>query len=298
MRIAVMATGALGGYFGARMAAAGNDVSFIARGANLEAVKAHGLKVESVLGDLHLPNLNVTDDPASIGPVDIVLFAVKLWDTEKAAKQVLPLVGPNTRVITLQNGVDSAERLTPILGADNVIAGAAFIAAVMSEPGVVTHTSQFARMICGRIDGKPDAPLKAFADAAQAAGIEITLSDTINRERWQKFVFLIGLSGATAATRKPLGPILADPDTRAFFLSLMREVVAIGRANGVALPADFADDRMKFGESSPPTFKASLLHDLERGNRLELDWLAGKVVEFGRVLGVPHTGERGGLCRA
>ena len=287
MRIAVMATGALGGYFGARMAAAGNDVSFIARGTNLEAIRSHGLKVESVLGDLHLPNPNVTDNPASIGPVDTVLFAVKLWDTEKAAKQALPLVGPNTRVITLQNGVDSAERLAPILGADNVVAGAAFIAAVMSAPGVVTHTSQFARMICGRIDGKPDAPLQAFADAAQAAGIEIALSDAINRERWQKFVFLIGLSGATAATRKPLGPILADPDTRAFFLSLMREVEAIGRANGVALPADFADDRMKFGESSPPTFKASLLHDLERGNRLELDWLAGKVLEFGRLLGVP-----------
>jgi 2-dehydropantoate 2-reductase len=287
MRIAVMATGALGGYFGARMAVAGNDVSFIARGTNLEAIKAHGLKVESVLGDIHLPNPNVTDDPASIGPADIVLFTVKLWDTEKAAKQALPLVGPNTRVITLQNGVDSAERLAPILGADNVVAGAAFIAAVMSAPGVVSHTSPFARMICGRIDGKPDAPLKAFADAAQAAGIEITLSDAINRERWQKFVFLIGLSGATAATRKPLGPILADPDTRAFFLSLMREVVAIGRANGVSLPVDFADDRMKFAESSPPTFKASLLHDLERGNRLELDWLAGKVVEFGRALGVP-----------
>ncbi len=287
MRIAVMATGALGGYFGARMAAAGNDVSFIARGTNLEAIRSHGLKVESVLGDLHLPNPNVTDNPASIGPVDTVLFAVKLWDTEKAAKQALPLVGPNTRVITLQNGVDSAERLAPILGADNVVAGAAFIAAVMSAPGVVTHTSQFARMICGRIDGKPDASLQAFADAAQAAGIEIALSDAINRERWQKFVFLIGLSGATAATRKPLGPILADPDTRAFFLSLMREVEAIGRANGVALPADFADDRMKFGESSPPTFKASLLHDLERGNRLELDWLAGKVLEFGRLLGVP-----------
>ena len=287
MRIAVMAAGALGGYFGARMAAAGHDVFFIARGANLEAIKTNGLKVESVLGDVHLPNPNVTSDPAEIGPVDIALFTVKLWDTEKAAKQALPLVGPGTRVITLQNGVDSAERLAPILGADNVVAGAAFIAAVMSVPGVVTHTSQFARMICGRIDGKSDAPLKAFADAAQAAGIEIALSDTINRERWQKFVFLIGLSGATATTRKALGPILEDPDTRTFFHKLMHEVITVGRAKGVSLPADFAEDRMKFAESSPPTFKASLLHDLERGNRLELDWLAGKVVEFGRVLGVP-----------
>lgn len=287
MRIAVMAAGAVGGYFGARMAAAGHDVYFVARGANLEAIKSKGLRVESLLGDLHLSNPHVTDDPAMIGPVDIVLFAVKLWDTEKAAKQALPLVGADTRVIPLQNGVDSPERLVPILGADTVVPGSAYIATVMSAPGVVTHTSKFARMITGRSDGKPDAKLKAFTEAAQAAGLDITLSDAIDRERWQKFVFLVGLSGATASTRMPLGPILGDVDTRNFFHSLMREVVAVGRAKGVPLPVDFADDRLKFGEASPPSFKASMLHDLERGNRLELDWLAGKVVELGRELGVP-----------
>lgn len=287
MRIAVMAAGALGGYFGARMAAAGHDVVFIARGANLEAIRTNGLKVESVLGDLHLPQPHVTDDPAKVGPVDIVLFAVKLWDSEKAAQQTIPLVGAHTRVIPLQNGVDSAERIAPILGADNVVAGSAYIATVLSSPGVITHTSKFARMICGRTDGKPDAGLKAFADAAQKAGLDVTLSDAIERERWQKFVFLVGLSGATAATRQPLGPILADKDTRAFFFDLMREVVKVGRARGVSIPADFAEERMKFADASPPTFKASMLHDLERGHRLELDWLAGKVVEFGRDVGVP-----------
>lgn len=287
MRIAVMAAGALGGYFGARMAAAGHDVFFIARGSNLEAIKRNGLKVESVLGDLHLPRPHVTDDPGKVGPVDIVLFAVKLWDSEKAAGQALPLVEPQTRVIPLQNGVDSAERVAPIFGADNVVAGSAYIATVLSAPGVVTHTSQFARMVCGRSDGKPDETLNAFSSAARAAGIDITVSDAIDRERWQKFVFLVGLSGATASTRQPLGPILADPDTRAFFYSLMREVVAVGRAKGVPIPEDFAEDRMKFAEASPPTFKASMLHDLERGNRLELDWLAGKIVELGRSLGVP-----------
>jgi 2-dehydropantoate 2-reductase len=287
MHIAVMATGALGGYFGARMAAAGHDVFFIARGSNLEAIKTNGVKIESVLGDLHLANPKVTDDPAKVGPVDVVLFAVKLWDTEKAAEQTLPLVRADTRVITLQNGVDSVERIAPILGADNVVAGCAYIAAAMSAPGVVTHTSKFARVVCGRIDGRADARLKAFADAGQAGGIDIAVSDTIERERWQKFVFLAGLSGATATTRKPLGPVLEDPDTRAFFYRLMREVVAVGRAKGVSLPTDFADDRMRFAESSPPTFKASMLHDLERGNRLELDWLAGKVVEFGQRLSIP-----------
>jgi 2-dehydropantoate 2-reductase len=197
------------------------------------------------------------------------------------------LVGRETRVIPLQNGVDSAERIAPILGADKVVGGSAYIATVLSAPGIVTHTSQFARMVCGRLDGKPDARLKGFTDAAQAAGLDITLSPAIERERWQKFVFLVGLSGATATTRQPLGPILADPHTRAFFFSLMREVVAVGRAKGVSIPEDFADDRMKFAQASPTGFKASMLHDLERGNRLELDWLAGKVAELGRGLGVP-----------
>jgi 2-dehydropantoate 2-reductase len=287
MRIAVMAAGAVGGYFGARLAAAGHDVAFIARGAHLEAIRQHGLKVESQLGNLHLKSVQATSDPAEVGPVDIVLFAVKLWDSETAAALARPLVGPNTRVITLQNGVDSVERLAPILGADQAVVGSAYIATVISAPGVVTHTSPFARMAFGRVDGKPDAALKAFADAAQAAKIDISLTETMNRERWQKFVFLVGLSGATASTRKPLGPILKDPDTRAFFHNLMREVVAVGRAKGVPLPPDYADDRMKFAEASPASFKASLLHDLERGNRLEVDWLAGKVVELGRALGVP-----------
>jgi 2-dehydropantoate 2-reductase len=141
-------------------------------------------------------------------------------------------------------------------------------------------------MVVGRSDGKGDAPLKAFADAAAAAGIDITLSDDIDRERWQKFVFLVGLSGATASTRMPLGPILQDPDTRALFHDVMREVVLVARARGVALADNFADDRLKFGEGSPPTFKASMLHDLERGNRLELDWLSGHVVKLGRELGI------------
>ena len=287
MRIAVLATGAVGGYFGGRMAAAGHDVAFVARGANRDAIRARGLKVESVLGDLLLKNAQVTDDPATIGPVDIVLFAVKLWDTEHAARQALPLIGPNTRVIPLQNGIDGPERIGAVLGADVMAPGSAYIATVMSSPGVVNHTSQFARMVVGRSDGQADAPLQAFADAAAAAGVDITLSDAIDRERWQKFVFLVGLSGATAATRMPLGPILQDPETRAMFHDLMRETVAVGRARGVPLPADFADDRLKFGEASPPGFKASMLHDLERGNRLELDWLSGYVVRLGRELNVP-----------
>ncbi len=287
MRIAVMAAGAVGGYFGGRLAAAGHDVSFIARGAQLAAIRDNGLKIESPLGDLHLDNVRATSDPKDVGPVDVVLFAVKLWDTETAAETAKPLVGPQTRVITLQNGVDSVERIAPILGEDKVAGGSAYIASVIGAPGVISHTSQFAKMVCGRIDGKPDSQLAAFTAAAKEAGIDITQSENINRERWEKFVFLVGLSGATGATRMPLGPILADHDTRAFFRSLMAEVIALAGAKGVTLAPDFLESRMKFADSTPPGMKASLLHDLERGNRIEIDWLAGKVVALGRELGVP-----------
>src|SRR3954470_24742645 len=211
MRIAAMAAGAVGGYFGGRLAAAGHEVSFIARGAQLEAIRKNGLKIESPFGNLQLDQARATSDPKEVGPVDVVLFAVKLWDTETAAEMAKPLVGAQTRVITLQNGVDSVERMAPILGAEHVVGGSAYIASVIGAPGVINHTSQFAKMVCGRIDGKPDAQLAAFVAAAKEAGIDITQTDTINRERWEKFVFLVGLSGATGAMRSPLGPILADP---------------------------------------------------------------------------------------
>jgi len=287
MRIGVMAAGAVGGYFGGRLAAAGHDVVFFARGQNLAALRQNGLRIESVKGDLHVPKVTATDDAKSVAPVDIVLFAVKLWDTEKAGEMIRPIVTASTRVITLQNGVDSVERLQPILGVDSVVGGMAYIATVVSAPGVITHTSNFAEMRCGRVDGKPDQKLMALADAAKKANVDISLTATVDVDRWKKFVFLVGLSSMTGATREPLGKILADKDTRAMFFAVMQEVVAVGRAKGVALPENFAEERMKFADTTPPGFKASLLHDLERGNRLEVDWLAGRVVALGRELGVP-----------
>jgi 2-dehydropantoate 2-reductase len=283
MRIAVMAAGAVGGYFGARLAAAGHDVSFIARGTHLEAIRRDGLRIESPLGDLNIRDAKATPDPSEIGVVDIALFAVKLWDTEVAAKAALPLVGADTRVITFQNGVDSVERLQPILGADHVVGGTTHMASVIAAPGVIAHTSQFARMRCGHVEGRADPILSGFVEEARSAGIEATLSDDINLDRWKKFTFLVGLSGATGMMRSPLGPILADADTRAFFLALMQEVVAVGRAGGIKLAADFAQDQLAFADTAPPGMKASLLHDLERGNRIELDWLAGAVVALGRA---------------
>jgi 2-dehydropantoate 2-reductase len=287
MKIAAMAAGAVGAYFGGRMQAAGHDVAMIARRAHLDALRQNGLKIESVHGDLHLPKVNATDDPRQVGVVDIVLFAVKLWDTETAAQLARPLVGPDTRVITLQNGVDSYERVSAILGKEQTVCGTAYIAAVLGGPGLMRHTSKFATMRVGRMDGKPDAKLAAFVAAAKAAGLDIQPQDDMNRERWQKFVFLSSMAGVNCMTRQPIGKVLADPDTRAFYRKLMEECLAVGQKSGAKVPSAWVDDRMTFSDSAPPGMKASMFHDLEAGNRLELDWLTGKVVSLGRELGVP-----------
>jgi 2-dehydropantoate 2-reductase len=287
MKIAAMAAGAVGAYFGGRLQAAGHDVAYIARRAHLDALRKDGLKIESVHGDLHLPKVNATDDPKQVGPVDVVLFAVKLWDTETAATLAKPLVGPGTRVITLQNGVDSYERVSAILGKEQTVGGTAYIAAVLGGPGVMRHTSKFATMRVGRMDGKADPKLAAFVEAAKAAAIDIQPQDDMNRERWQKFIFLSSMAGANCMMREPIGQILADPDTRKFYRSLMEECLKVGQKSGARVPDSWVDDRMTFSDNAPPGMKASMFHDLEAGNRLELDWLNGKVVSLGRELGVP-----------
>jgi len=287
MRIAVMAAGAVGAYYGARMVAAGHDVFFIARGANLEALKTKGLKIESVHGDLHLPKVNVTDKPADVGPVDIVLFAVKLWDTETAAEQARPLVGPNTRLITFQNGIDSVERISGVLGADRTVGGIAYIASNLVAPGHIKQTSQFHQILFGHADNRADAALEAFVAAGKTAKLDIVLTPQIETELWKKFIFLTAMTGGTAALRAPIGPILADADTKAFFRQLMQEAFAIGKAKGIALDPAYIDERMNFVETKTvPTMKGSMANDLDRGNRLELDWLSGKVRQLGRALNI------------
>ena len=178
---------------------------FIARGANLDALRKNGLKIESVNGDLHLPKVNATDDPKTVGPVDIVLFAVKLWDTEKAAELTRPLVGPETRVITLQNGIDSVERIAPILGAEQTVGGAAYISATIAAPGVIRNPSNFASIRFGRADGKADATLQAFVDAAKAAKVDAGIAADIQRELWQKFIFLAAMSAPLRRCARPSG---------------------------------------------------------------------------------------------
>jgi 2-dehydropantoate 2-reductase len=285
MRVAVMATGALGGYFGGRLAEAGHDVSFIARGANLAAIRANGLKVDSPVGNIHIQKPKATDNPKEVGPVDLVLFAVKLWDVEKSGEASKPLIGPNTRLVSMLNGIDSVERLTPNLGGDVVAAGPTRISAVISAPGVIAHKSAFANFRCGFMDGRDDARLKALVDEMKASKVEAEYSNTIEKDLWEKFIFLVGMSGATASTRMPLGPIREDENTLALLQGLMQEVEAVGIKKGVPLQG-LAEKSLAFAKGAPPTVKASMLEDLERGNRLELDWLQGKVIELGKKFGV------------
>jgi 2-dehydropantoate 2-reductase len=286
MRIAIMAAGGVGGYFGARLMQAGHDVAFIARGAHLEAIRRNGLRVESEVGDLHLKQVVVTDDPATVGPVDFALFAVKLWDTDAAAAATRPLVGADTAVITLQNGVESVERLDPVLGPKHVVGGLTYIGTRIKEPGVIQHVGKLADIRCGERDGKRSERLLAFAAAAKGAGFEFATSENIDLDRWKKFVFLVGFSGITTVTRRGFGDIAADSDTMALFGDLMRETLAVGRARGIPLAPEFVDERLAFAKKLPAESKSSMLYDFERGNRLELDWLAGAVVRMGRELGI------------
>jgi 2-dehydropantoate 2-reductase len=291
MRIAVMAAGAVGGYFGGRMAAAGHDVAFIARGAHGDAIRWDGLKIESTLGDLHLKNVNVTDDPKQVGSVDVVLFAVKLWDTETAGEQTRPLVGSNTRVITLQNGVESVEQLAPILGDDATIGGVTYVVTRIARPGVIRHSGAIAKVRCGRLDRRSDAVLDSYVEQIKTANIDIALTDNMLLDIWKKFVLLSGTSGITASTRQPLGVIRDDKDMRALFYKLMHETIAVGRAAGIEFPPDFPTELDRSVAAFAPTMKASMANDLDSGNRLELDWLAGKVVALGRKYGIPTPGQ-------
>jgi 2-dehydropantoate 2-reductase len=286
MRIAVMGSGGLGGYFGARLARGGADVHFIARGRHLQAMRSEGLRVAGP-EPLHVQNVQATDRPAEVGVVDFVLLAVKLWDTEQAIAQMRPMVGPDTTVISFQNGVLKDQYLRAAFDARQVMGGVGYVATTIESPGVIRQTGPMQRLLFGEFDGSRSPRGEALLAACQAGGINAELSTDILREIWQKYVFLVGLSGTTTTMRQTIGPIRSNPQTRAFLLDVMREVVAVGRAHGVALAEDFAEtSALQRADSVAPDMTASMHHDLERGNPLEVRWLSGGVVELGRAKGV------------
>jgi 2-dehydropantoate 2-reductase len=285
MRIAIVGSGGVGGYFGARLAAAGSDVAFIARGAHLHALRTSGLRLESPKGVLHLHRVNATDDPSTIGPVDVVLFTVKLYDTESAAARLPTLIGPDTVVVPLQNGVDSVEMLTPVVGRPHVAGGVAYVAAVISEPGTILHTAMD-HLIFGELDGRRTPRLERLLAACQPAGFQATLSDDVNAAIWSKFVRLTVFSGMTAVTRRPIGDVVADPELMAMALAAFREGAAVARAKGVAIPPELIDTAAAALAALPPQSKSSMLEDLERGRRLELPWLSSAIVRLAREVGL------------
>jgi 2-dehydropantoate 2-reductase len=285
MRIAAMGAGGVGGYFGARLQQAGHEVAFFARGRHLQAIQENGLAVESPHGNARL-KVRVFENPAEAGVADVVLFAVKLWDTESAAAQIRPIVGPQTVVIPFQNGVESIDRLRKVLPEQAVMGGSAYIATHIKSPGVIEHTGQMARIQFGPVMPSQRGAAESFLKICAAAGIQAEIPADIIKANWEKFVFLVGLSSATAVARAPIGVVRADPDLRWLFEQSMRETWAVGRARGVALLDDFVEQRLRFADGLHPEMRASLLHDLEAGGKLEAPWLCGAVARMAREAGI------------
>jgi 2-dehydropantoate 2-reductase len=293
MRIAIVGSGGVGGYFGGRIAAAGGDVdvSFIARGAHLQALREHGLAIESPLGNIHLPRVNATDDTASIGAVDYVFFTVKLYDTAGAIAMLEPLLGPETIVIPFQNGVDSIDMLTNAIGAARVAGGTTYVSAVIDRPGVIRHTAMNT-LVFGPLDASQQTRLERLRDVVRAAGAEVVLSERIRVDIWTKFARLTVFSGMTSIARCPIGPVMADADLFAMVESALRESIAVARARTIDLPAGTFDDIIAAHRALPASTKSSMLEDLERGRPLELPWLSGAVVRMGEESGVPTPTHR------
>jgi 2-dehydropantoate 2-reductase len=286
MRIAVIGAGGIGGPYGASLAKAGADVTFVARGAHLAAIRENGLRIEGDRGDTHIRSAQATDDIAEIGTVDFVLCCVKLWDLEVAAEQIRAIIGPRTAVIPLQNGIDAAERLTSILGSKAVMGGMAFVTGAIVAPGVIRQTGTYQRMTFGELDGRVSERGQRLRDLCGAAGFEGVLSPDIMVPVWEKFILLVPLSGLNALTRLPLGKWSDDPDLVALYEAALRETVSVGLAEAVRLPSDIVDRTLAQMRSMPPHHTTSMGNDLIRGNRLELPWFAGKVVELGRRHGI------------
>jgi 2-dehydropantoate 2-reductase len=298
MRFVMMGSGGVGGYYGARLAQKGNEVVFVARGAHARAMREKGLSIQSETGNAVIRPAAVVEDPAQAGVPDVIVVAVKLWDSEPAARAIASIVGPKTAVVSLQNGVDKDEVLAKAVGRAHVIGGVTHIFAVIAEPGVIVQTGKLQRVTIGELDGGRSDRVDAIAKALAAAGIEAIASDDIAKATWEKFVFLTAVSGMTALTRKPIGPIREHPATRAMLLDALKESAAVARAEGVALEPDLHQKQLKAIDGLNPAMLSSLAQDLARGNQLELEWLSGAVVRRGEAKRVPtpvHRAIYGGL---
>lgn len=286
MKLAIFGAGGIGGYLGARLADVGHEVHLVARGAHLEAIRADGLRVESVHGDTAV-DLPATDDPGTIGPCDVVPFCVKTYDTRAAAAQLDPLVDEDTAIISFQNGVDNERWIADAVGEEHVAAGIVQIFSTIAAPGVIEHTGGPARYVYGELDGRRTDRMEAFHGAMTACeGLEGVLADDAVSELWRKFAFICAQSGMTTATRQPVGRLRETPASWAMYRRMVEEVVAVAQARGVDLPDATVDDLLEFAESLEGDMYSSLHYDMTHGNRMELEALQGAVVDHGRATGV------------
>ncbi len=287
MKIAIMGTGGVGGYYGGLLALKGHDVTFIARGAHLEAILDKGLRVKSVHGDFTISPARATDKPADIGPVDLIIFTTKTYHTEDAARAIKPMVGRDTIVMPLQNGVDSVERIGAAVGLEHLIGGVTWLSAAIEEPGVIGQYSDFRRIAVGEVSGATTTRLRAVFDALATSGATVELSDNISRVIWTKFAFIAPVAAISCLTRSPFGDFRDVPEARSALSAAIGEVAAVARAAGVALDSDIVEKTLAFTDNSAPSMKTSMQRDMECGKPAELESLVGIVARMGEKYGVP-----------
>jgi len=290
MRFGILGSGAVGGYYGARLARAGHDVTFIARGAHLAAIRERGLAVRSpMLGDFTV-RARAEEDTTKVGPVDVVIVAVKAYDNANALPLLAPMLGSVSSVLTLQNGVDSVQEVAVLVGEGPVIGGTTYVATALSSPGVIEQTGTHRRIVFGEVFGslpRASARVRAIHDAFADADIQSEPVDDGRVPIWEKFIFLAALAGFTGASRLPIGPLWADPDVRARFLDACREVEGVARAEGVNVASDVVERVNSYVRGIPGSMRSSLLIDLAQGKRIEVEALQGSVVRRAARAGVP-----------
>jgi len=286
LSIVVIGVGGVGGYFGARLARAGTSVTFLARGAHLDAVRRHGLRIRSLVEGEHVAKVDAVDSLQGRGPVDAVLFCVKSYDTESAAAATQPVVGPDTAVVSLQNGVDNEEKIDAVLGPGHALGGAAYVFATIETPGVIVHRFG-GRIVFGELDGRITPRCERLKSALTAAAVPVDITPEIQRVLWEKYLFICAQAGLTALTRCPIGVVRDIPETWRLFQTILEELAALARASHVALPPNVVETLVKQGMALPAELMASLANDVIHGRRLELEALHGYASRLGERLGIP-----------
>ncbi|MFH1186397.1 MAG: 2-dehydropantoate 2-reductase [Chloroflexota bacterium] len=287
MKIAMIGAGGVGGYYGGLLAHKGHDVTFVARGAHLQAIQQKGLQVKSVFGDFLIKPARATDDPAQVGAVDLILFCTKTYRTDEAALAAKALVGAETTVLSLQNGVDAVERIGPVLGPEHMIAGATWLSSAVAAPGIINQVSDFRRVVIGELDGGVTPRLQAVHDAFKETGASMEISDSILSVLWAKLIFISAAAGFGSVTRLPMAAYRGVPETRGLITALMHETSAVAAAHKINLDPDVVEKSLAFMDKAGPTIKASMQVDVEAGRPSELEALIGVIGRMGRERGVP-----------